>query len=113
MPKRVASESPPVPVSSTYRKGVSGDQSRAPGSGIVCRTARDSPGPRVTRSAGRDATRAAPFHSLTAWTSSKATGALPRFASLVSTRTSEDDRRGATWTVSITGLSESSSDTSS
>ena len=113
IPKRVASESPPVAVSRTWRYGSSGDQRRAPGIAIVCRTAFFSPGARVTFSGRPRATRSPPFQVLTAWVRSKLTGAGPRFASHVSTRTEGEATCGATWTLSITGLSASCKDTSS
>ena len=59
------------------------------------------------------ARRSPPFQAFTDWASSKVTGVAPRFASFVSTRISDDATRGATWTLSITGLSASCSETSS
>jgi hypothetical protein len=50
---------------------------------------------------------------LTVCPSAKVTGVPAWFSSLVSTRMSEDERRGATWTLSITGLSETRSETAS
>ncbi len=44
MPKRVEALSPPVVVSSTYRNGLSGDQSWAAGMVIVCRARFAIPG---------------------------------------------------------------------
>ena len=70
-----------------------------------------SPGCSVTACGSAAATCWPPFQVFTVWASDAVTAAEPQFFTLVCTTISPAAMRGATWIVSISGLSQKISDT--